>query len=86
MVGKVKVTEGIRPGVVAFSLGHGNWATGTASMTIDGKRIAGDKRRGKGIHCNPVMRIDPVLKNTCLLDPVGGSVSFYDTMVKIKKA
>jgi hypothetical protein len=32
------------------------------------------------------MWIDPHLKNTCMLDPVGGSVSFYDTMVALVKA
>jgi hypothetical protein len=29
--------------------------------------------------------VDPALKNTCLLDPVGGSVSFYDTAVRLEK-
>ena len=28
MVGKVRTIEGLRPGVVAFSLGHGHWAYG----------------------------------------------------------
>jgi len=85
MIGRVIVTEGIRPGVVAFSLGHGNWATGSSDYIVDGKLIKGDPRRGKGIHCNPVMRVDPYLKNTCLVDLVGGSVSFYDTKVKLTK-
>ncbi len=83
IIGKVKVTEGIRPGVVAFSLGYGNWATGSSDYIVDGKLIKGDSRRGKGVHCNPVMRTDPYLKNTCLVDLVGGSVSFYDTKVKL---
>lgn len=86
MIGKVKISEGIRPGIVAFSLGHGNWATGSADMVIDGRFIKGDLRRGKGINCNAAMRIDPHLKNTCLLDLVGGSVSFYDSKVKLIKA
>jgi hypothetical protein len=29
------------------------------------------------------MWTDPVLRNTCMIDPVGGSVSFYDTYVKL---
>ena len=29
------------------------------------------------------MWIDPHLKNTCMIDKVGGSVSFYDTRVKL---
>ena len=85
MIGKIKITEGIRPGVIAFSLGHGNWANGANDMVVDRKLIKGDKRRGKGVHCNAAMRIDPYLKNTCLLDPIGGSVSFYDTKVKLIK-
>jgi hypothetical protein len=27
--------------------------------------------------------LDDYLKNTCLIDSVGGSVSFYDTKVKL---
>jgi hypothetical protein len=29
------------------------------------------------------MWIDPHLKNTCFIDKVGGSVSFYDTRVRL---
>jgi hypothetical protein len=32
------------------------------------------------------MRTDPVVTNTCLFDPVGGSAVFYDTLVKVEKA
>jgi len=31
------------------------------------------------------MRIDPVLKNTGLVDPVGASAVFYQTQVKLAK-
>ncbi len=86
MVGKLKVTEGIRPGVVAFSLGMGHWANGSSDLTIDGQVVKGDPRRARGIHANAAMRLDDHLKNTCLLDPVGGSVSFYDTKVKVVAA
>jgi anaerobic selenocysteine-containing dehydrogenase len=85
MVGKVQVTETIRPGVVTFTLGHGHWATGAADVVVDGRRIAGDPRRATGVHANAAMWVDPYLKNTCMLDPVGGSVSFYDTKVKLVK-
>jgi hypothetical protein len=77
------VVEGIRPGVVTFSLGKGHWACGAADMRIDGQLIQGDPRRATGVHANAAMRIDDYLKNTCLLDPVGGSVSFYDTKVRL---
>jgi len=85
MAGKVTVTETIMPGVITFFLGFGHWATGAADVTIDGKLIKGDPRRATGIHANAAMWIDPYLKNTCMLDPVGGSVSFYDTKVKLVK-
>ena len=85
MIGKVLPTETIRPGVVTFTLGHGHWATGAADMTVDGTVIKGDPKRGGGIHANAAMWIDPYLKNTCMIDKVGGSVSFYDTRVKLVK-
>ncbi len=85
MIGKIKTTETIMPGVITFTLGHGHWATGAADVTIDGKVIKGDPRRATGIHANAAMWIDPYLMNTCMLDPVGGSVSFYDTKVRLVK-
>jgi anaerobic selenocysteine-containing dehydrogenase len=85
MIGMVKSTETIMPGVVTFTLGHGHWATGAADVVIDGKPVKGDPRRGTGVHANAAMWVDPYLKNTCMLDPVGGSVSFYDTKVNLVK-
>ncbi len=85
MLGKVEVTETIRPGIVTFTLGHGHWDSGAEDVTIDGKVIKGDKRRAAGVHANAAMWIDPHLKNTCMIDKVGGSVSFYDTKVKLIK-
>jgi anaerobic selenocysteine-containing dehydrogenase len=85
MVGAVKVTETIRPGVVTFTLGHGQWASGASDVTIDGQTIKGDPRRAAGVHANAAMWIDPQLKNTCMIDKVGGSVSFYDTKIKLVK-
>ncbi|MEF3255518.1 MAG: molybdopterin-dependent oxidoreductase, partial [Deferribacterales bacterium] len=85
VIGKVFVTETIKPGVVTFTLGHGHWATGASDQIIDGKVIKGDPRRASGLHGNCVMAVDPHLKNTCLIDPVGGSAVFYDSIVSIKK-
>ncbi len=85
MTGKVKVTEAIKPGVVSFTLGFGHWATGATDVVIDGTVVKGDPRRARGIHANAAMWVDPYLKNTCMLDPVGGSVSFYDTKVRLIK-
>ena len=85
MTGKVKVVQGMRPGVVAFSLGHGHFAYGGLDITIDGQIIKGEKRRVAGVHANAAMRIDPILGNTCLVDTVGGSAVFYDTQVRLEK-
>jgi anaerobic selenocysteine-containing dehydrogenase len=85
MVGKVWPTETIRPGIVTFTLGHGHWATGAADLTIDGKVVKGDEKRAGGVHANAAMWIDPHLKNTCMIDKVGGSVSFYDTKIRLVK-
>jgi anaerobic selenocysteine-containing dehydrogenase len=85
MVGKIRVIEGIRPGVISFSLGMGHWAYGSRDVVIDGETVKGDERRGKGIHANAALRTDPLLPNTCLTDPVGGSAVFYDTDVRLVK-
>lgn len=85
MRGKVQFTQTMRPGVTSFALGFGHWATGAVDIEIDGVTIKGEPRRAKGIHANAAMWIDPALKNTCFLDPVGGSVSFYDTHVRLEK-
>lgn len=85
MVGRLKVIEGLRPGVTAFSLGHGHWAYGAGEVQIDGRIVKADKRRAGGVHVNAAMRLDPYLKNTCLEDLVGASVAFYDTYVKLVK-
>jgi anaerobic selenocysteine-containing dehydrogenase len=86
MVGKIRVIEGIRPGVVSYSLGMGHWAYGSRDVVIDGETIKGDERRAKGIHANAALRTDPELGNTCLVDKVGGSAVFYDTRVRLVRA
>ena len=60
MIGKVRILEGIRPGVVAFSLGHGHWAYGAGDVVIDGVTVTADPRRATGVHANAAMRVDPV--------------------------
>lgn len=86
MVGKLVETQTIRPGVVSFALGFGHWATGANDVTIDGIVIKGEERRRAGIHANAAMWTDTTLKNTCMFDPVGGSVSFYDSQVRLVPA
>ncbi|GBE31375.1 hypothetical protein BMS3Bbin05_00275 [bacterium BMS3Bbin05] len=85
MVGKIKAVQGMRPGVVAISWHFGHWGYGSSDTMIDGKTIKGDKRRATGLCPNAAMRVDPVLKNVCMTDPIGGSSSFYDTRVKLVK-
>jgi anaerobic selenocysteine-containing dehydrogenase len=85
IIGKIQISETIKPGVITFTLGHGHWATGASDVVIDGKLIKGDPRRAVGVHANAAMTVDPYLKNTCLIDPVGGSAVFYDSFVKLQK-
>ena len=85
-VGKARLLQGIRPGVVAVSGHYGHWALGAQDTVIDGKTIKGDKMRQGGINPNPVMRLDTSIGNVCLEDPVGGSASFNDTQIKVLKA
>jgi len=85
MIGRVKVIQGIRPGVVAFSLGHGHWAYGASKVYIDKKAVTIDKRRSRGIHANAAMRTDPHIPNTTLTDVVGGSAVFFQSQVKLIK-
>jgi len=86
IVAKVKTTEGLRPGTVAFSLGHGHWAYGAEAITVDGAEVAADERRRHGAHANAAMRLDPHLQNVCLSDLAGGSAVFYDTSVRLERA
>jgi anaerobic selenocysteine-containing dehydrogenase len=85
MIGKVRLWQGMRPGVIGFTLGHGHWAYGAGDVVIDGVKVPGDPRRATGIHANAAMRVDPVLKNTGLVDLTGGSAVFYQTQVKLVK-
>jgi anaerobic selenocysteine-containing dehydrogenase len=81
--GKVKILEGIRPGVVAISWHFGHWAYGSRDVLVDGERVKGDPTRARGILPNPLMLEDTRVGNVCLTDPIGGSASYFDTPVKI---
>jgi len=86
VTGRVRVTEGIRPGVVAISHHYGHWESGANAETlVDGKKHPSDPARGLGIAPNPLMMKDPALGNVCLQDKIGGSASFYDSFVKIER-
>jgi tetrathionate reductase subunit A len=83
--GKVKLIQGVRPGVVLVSWSYGHWAYGARDVVVDGQTIKGDARRAVGLCANPVLLLDEGTKTTCLTDPIGGSASFYDTRVKLTK-
>ena len=83
MVGHVRAIQGIHPDVVAVSWHFGHWAYGANDAIIDGELIEGEEMRRRGLCPNAAMRLDPVLKNTCLEDVIGGSSSFYDTRVDL---
>lgn len=84
-VGKARLLQGVRPGVVAVSGHYGHWASGAQDSEVDGGVIKGDQWRGAGINPNPVMRLDTAIGNVCLEDPIGGSASFNETQVKVLK-
>ncbi|MCS7023250.1 MAG: molybdopterin-dependent oxidoreductase [Bryobacteraceae bacterium] len=84
LIGRVRVTSRIRPGVVTFELGWGHWAYGASAQMIDGKLIPPDPRRATGIHANSAMTVDPYTRSP-LSDVVGGSAVFYDTKVYLQK-
>jgi len=86
MAGKVVVTETIRPGTVAVSWHYGHWAYGASDISVDGEIIKGEAKRAKGLCSNAANAVDPVLKNMCATDKIGGSASFYDTKVTVVKA
>ncbi|SHG30473.1 Molybdopterin oxidoreductase [Desulfacinum infernum DSM 9756] len=83
--GKAWVTEGVRPGIVVIPHSLGHWQYGSRSFQVDGKPSEAAPWIGRGCSANPVMLLDPHLKDVCLQDPIGGSASFYDTRVAVEK-
>lgn len=83
--GKVRLTQGMRPGVVGISWHYGHWAYGAREVEIDGLRIPGEAVRGKGLVPNPAMAVDGYLKDVCLTDPIAGDSAFTGTRVKLVK-
>ncbi len=85
MEGKVRVTQGLRPGVVSISFHYGHWAYGARDLEIDGQRIPGEPARGKGLAPNAAMAVDGYLKDVCLTDPIAGDSAFTGSRVKLVK-
>jgi anaerobic selenocysteine-containing dehydrogenase len=85
IVGKARVTQGLKPGVVAISHHYGHWESHSQPVEVDGVDMGHDPSRGAGIQPTQIMRTDKQYSNVSLQDPIGGSCSFYDTWVKVRK-
>jgi anaerobic selenocysteine-containing dehydrogenase len=92
IVGRARVTQGLKPGVVAISHHYGHWESHSRPIEISNDPDMGnftmghDPSRGAGIQPNLIMRTDKQYPNVSLQEPIAGSCSFYDTWVKVKKA
>ncbi|MEW5877641.1 MAG: molybdopterin-dependent oxidoreductase [Acidobacteriota bacterium] len=84
--GRVKLMEGVRPGVIAVSHHYGHWASGAETVKVNGQTVPGDSARALGVQSNLVGRLDPHLGNVCLMDKIGGSAAFFDARVRVEKA
>jgi thiosulfate reductase / polysulfide reductase chain A len=90
LVTKAYVTEGIHPRTVAIPTGFGHWEYGRLA-TLKLKDKKSDASHGqddpdlnnvwwddKGVHPNQII--------PAVVDPIGGSQGWYDTVVKVTKA
>jgi anaerobic selenocysteine-containing dehydrogenase len=85
IVGKAKVTQGLKPGVVAISHHYGHWEQHSRPIVIDGATMPHDPSRGAGLQPTQIMRTDGRYRNVSLQEPVGASCSFYDTWVRVQR-
>ncbi len=85
VTGRVKLTQGMKPGVVAIANSYGHWELGSRPHMLDGEVSGYDASRGAGIHANSLMRLDDRLGDVCLTDKVGGNASYYDTRIRVEK-
>ncbi|MGC8491351.1 MAG: molybdopterin-dependent oxidoreductase [Syntrophobacteraceae bacterium] len=90
LVGRARIRLTLRPGVITFSQAFGRWSAGSGVWYINGKKYEGDPARNNGIHLNALMLVDESIAakdgwTVSLTDPIGGSMNYYDTPVKIEK-
>jgi anaerobic selenocysteine-containing dehydrogenase len=85
IMGKVRVTQGLKPGVVAISHHYGHWESHSRPIEIDGVAMPYDPSRGAGLQPTQIMRTDNRYPNVSLQEPIAGSCSFYDTWIKVEK-
>lgn len=88
----VYLTNMVRPGVVSFAHSFGHTQYGAANRKEGSKTVKGDQKKAGGFSLNPIMRLDTSYSDAnnvgaiALTDPIGGSVVYYDTLVKLEKA
>ncbi|MGC8764112.1 MAG: molybdopterin dinucleotide binding domain-containing protein, partial [Acidobacteriota bacterium] len=85
VVGRVRLTETLRPGVVAIVNSLGHWAMQSAPFEVDGQPADYDPGRALGVHGNPIMKVDPVLGDMPLTDPLGMGAVYFETRVDVVK-
>ena len=87
LVGKARVTQGLKPGVIAISHHYGHWEQSSRPHEIDGiaDGLGHDPSRAAGVQPTPIMRTDARYPNVSLQEPLGASCSFYDTSVRVTK-
>ncbi len=99
VITRVKVTNLVRPGVVAYSHHFGHWQQGASPVYVEnasrvflggnkvcrGDTILIDRRRGVGVTMNLLTRLDKKLFNFPLVDPTSGIPDFSSTRVKLEK-
>ncbi len=97
LVGRVRVTNLLRPGVVAISFHYGHWGHGSVDMSIvnaeevminsekvRNSTVEADPKRGRGVEVNKIMRIDDTT-NAPIVDPIAGCSPTSGVRVKLTK-
>lgn len=85
VIGRVRLTETLRPGVVAIANSLGHWAMQSSPYEVDGQPGDYDPGRALGVHGNPLMKVDPVLGDMPLTDPLGMGAVYFETRVDVVK-
>jgi anaerobic selenocysteine-containing dehydrogenase len=85
IVGRVRATETIRPGVVAIANSYGHWGMSSQPVTVSGAQRDYDPGRSLGMNSCLVMRLDSALGDVSLMEPVATSSSYYETSVEVVK-
>ncbi len=99
VAGRLKVWEGVRPGVAAISISYGHRALGASRAFIkDGENavygkervcengvIVADRRLGAGVNPNELSALDARFSDTPLVDLIGGIPDFSSTCITLRK-